>query len=110
MTLYFHLRILDIFIKLPIDFTLIIKPLTLRTKYHPMDIATEKDEVLKRFERVNDLSLIRAIKNLLDFGLRKQGDDDALEDSLARGQEESLRGEVTPHEEVMKEIRVRYKV
>ncbi len=36
-----------------------------------MNIATEKAEVLKRFENVNDLSLIRAIKNLLDLANKK---------------------------------------
>ena len=75
-----------------------------------MDIITEKAEVLKRFEMVNDISLIRAVKNLLDFGLREQLNDEALEASIDRGLKESLRGEVTQHEQVMKEIRARYMV
>ena len=75
-----------------------------------MNIATEKAEVLKRFEKVYDPSLIRAIKNLLDFGLSKQKtEDEALEASIDRGLEESKRGETRPHEQVMKEIRSRYK-
>lgn len=41
-----------------------------------MDIGAEKAEVLKRFENVNDLSLIKAIRNLLDFGLSKQQIED----------------------------------
>jgi hypothetical protein len=74
-----------------------------------MSIATEKAEVLKRFEKVYDPSLIRAIKNLLDFGLSKQKtEDEALEASIDRGLEESKRGETRPHEQVMKEIRSRY--
>lgn len=75
-----------------------------------MDFTTEKAEVLKRFEMVHDISLIRAIKNLLDFGLREQLDNEALEASIDRGLKESERGEVTPHEQVMKEIRARFKV
>lgn len=75
-----------------------------------MDIGAEKAEVLKRFEKVYDLSLIRAVKNLLDFGLSKQNaEDEALESSIDRGLQESQRGEVMPHEKVMKEIRDRYK-
>ena len=74
-----------------------------------MNIVAEKEEVLKRFEKVYDPSLIRAIKNLLDFGLSKQkAEDEALEASIDRGLEESRRGETRPHEEVMKEIRSRY--
>ena len=64
-----------------------------------MDGGAEKAEVLKRFEKVYDLSLIRAVKNLLDFGLSKQrAEDEALEASIDRGLNESLHGEVTPHE------------
>ncbi len=41
-----------------------------------MNTIAEKAEVLKRFEKVYDPSLIRAIKNLLDFGLSKQKTED----------------------------------
>lgn len=75
-----------------------------------MDIGAEKAEVLKRFEKVYDLSLVRAVKNLLDFGLSKQKtEDEALEASIDRGLKESQSGEVVPHLQVMKEIRDRYK-
>jgi predicted transcriptional regulator len=75
-----------------------------------MDIGAEKAEVLKRFERVHDLSLIRAVRNLLDFGLSKQkAEDEAMEASIDQGLKESLRGEVTPHEQVIEEVRARYK-
>ncbi len=75
-----------------------------------MDIGAEKAEVIKRFEKVYDLSLIRAVKNLLDFGISKQtAADEALEASIERGLKQSGLGEVTPHEDFMKEIRARYK-
>lgn len=75
-----------------------------------MDIGAEKAEVIKRVEKVYDLSLIRAIKNLLDFGLSKQETEDgAIEASIDRGLKESMNGEVLPHDQVMKEIRTRHK-
>jgi predicted transcriptional regulator len=75
-----------------------------------MDIGAEKAEVLKRFEKVYDLALIRAVKNLLDFGLSKQQlEDEELEASIDRGLKESQSGKVTPHQQVMKEVRDRYK-
>lgn len=76
-----------------------------------MDIGAEKAEVLKRFEKVYDLSLIRAVRNLLDFGLSKQQEssDEALEASIDKALKESERGEVIQHEQVIKEIRDRYK-
>lgn len=74
-----------------------------------MDISSEKAEVMKRFEQVHDISLIRVIKNILDFGLSKQSDDEALDTSIERGLNQSNKGEVRPHQQVMSEIRERYK-
>ena len=77
------------------------------TNKKAMDISSEKEEIMRRFEQIHDISLIRAIKNLLDFGLSKQ--DEALEASIDRSLNESKKGEVRPHEEVMAEIRSRFK-
>ncbi len=75
-----------------------------------MDIGGEKAEVLKRLEKVYDLSLIRAVRNLLDFGLSKrEGIDDGLEASIDKALKESANGDAVRNEEVMKEIRDRYK-
>jgi len=65
---------------------------------------------MKRFEQVYDASLIQAIKNLLDFGLSRQPEkDEALEASIDKGLSQSKNGEVREHQEVMKDIRARYK-
>jgi predicted transcriptional regulator len=75
-----------------------------------MDISAEKAEIIKRFEQVNDTSLIQAIKSLLDFGLSKQAErNEALEASIERGLNQSKNGEVKPHHQVMTELRARYK-
>ncbi len=75
-----------------------------------MDLASEKAEIVKRFEQVNDASLIQAIKSLLDFALGKQPEkDEALESSIAKGLKQSENGETRPHGEVMAEIRARFK-
>ncbi|MCB9226343.1 MAG: hypothetical protein H6578_04145 [Chitinophagales bacterium] len=36
-----------------------------------MDIKLEKDNIIKRFEKINDIDLIKAVKSLLDFGLKR---------------------------------------
>jgi len=76
-----------------------------------MNIAAEKEEIIRRFNLLNDASLINAIKNILDFGLSKQNfeNSDLLEASIKRGVEQSNRREVRPHDEVWPEIRNRYK-
>jgi predicted transcriptional regulator len=74
-----------------------------------MDISSEKAEIMRRFEQIHDLSLIQAIKSILDFGLRKQAENDAMEASIEKGLNQSEKGETRPHEQVMAEIRARYK-
>lgn len=39
-----------------------------------MELKSEKKELIKRLEQVNDLSLIQAIKHMLDFGLKHTGE------------------------------------
>jgi predicted transcriptional regulator len=74
-----------------------------------MDISSEKAEIMKRFEQIRDISLIRAIKTLLDFGLSKQADNEALSASIEKGLNESKKGTVKSHEDIMPKIRARYK-
>ena len=74
-----------------------------------MNIAAEKAMIIQRFNDVHDIALIKAIKNLLDFGISKQTEYDALEASIQRGIQQSINGEVRPHKEVWTEIRNRYK-
>jgi predicted transcriptional regulator len=76
-----------------------------------MDITTEKAEILKRLDQVNDLSLVSAVRNLLDFGLSKQAlENEVMENSINRGIQQAERGELRPHDEVIAEIRDRYKL
>jgi len=76
-----------------------------------MNIAAEKAEVIKSFEKVNDLPLVRAVKNLLDFAqTNQQKIDQALENSLDQGLKESLNSELEPHDVVMKDFRDQYKL
>lgn len=72
-----------------------------------MDISAEKAEIMRRFEEVNDVSLIRAIKSILDFGLSRQNREDDLNSSIDRAIADAENGMLRPHEEVMKELRER---
>lgn len=74
-----------------------------------MDVQLEKENIIARLESVNDESLIMTVKNLLDFALGKLEEDELFVESLQRGIKQSEAGEVTPHKEVMAEIRDRFK-
>ncbi len=76
-----------------------------------MDISAEKEDIIRRFKRVNDIDLIKAIKSMLDFALHKQEGEEhdaALEASIQRGIDQSEKGLGRPHEEVMADLRKRY--
>jgi tRNA A-37 threonylcarbamoyl transferase component Bud32 len=73
-----------------------------------MNIALEKEEIILRFNKVNDVALIKAIKNFLDFGMGTDNKE-TLEQALDIAMEQSRNREVRAHEEVIAEIRKKYK-
>ncbi len=72
-----------------------------------MNIATEKEEIIKRINQVKDETVIDAVKDLLDFA--QTINDDKLEAELEIAIKQSDNREVRPHEIVWSEIRNRYK-
>lgn len=75
-----------------------------------MDIQLTKEDIIKRFQQVNDESLILAFKNLLDYALSKETEDSQINSSIERGLTQSARGETKPHNEVMESFRQKYKI
>ncbi|MFP4091681.1 MAG: hypothetical protein ACLFUB_08975 [Cyclobacteriaceae bacterium] len=73
-----------------------------------MDIKAEKAALLEQLEQVEDPELIRAIKNMLDYGLKKQKTDPAFISSLKRALEQSDKEEGRPHKDVKQDFRNRY--
>jgi hypothetical protein len=72
-----------------------------------MNIQEERNELIRRVELIEDKSLIKTINSLLDFAFEKQNKN--LEESLARGLSQSLNDEGIAHENVMRDIREKYK-
>lgn len=73
-----------------------------------MDIRAEKAALVEQLEQVEDPDLILAIKNMLDYGLKKQGADPAFTNALNRALEQSNQGEGRSHEAVKEDFRNRY--
>ena len=74
-----------------------------------MDLQLEKAAIIRRLQKVNDESLIKTFKNLLDYALEREETDQLLEASIDRGLAQSARGEGRAHKEVMAEKREKYK-
>jgi len=72
-----------------------------------MNITAEKEEIIRRLNQVEDLSVIDAVKDLLDFA--QTMNDTRLEQELEIAIKESDNREVRPHNVVWAEIRNRYK-
>ena len=72
-----------------------------------MNIATEKEEIIKRINEVKDVSVIDAVKDLLDFA--QTMNDTKLDEELEIAVRQSDNREVRPHDVVWAEIRNRYK-
>lgn len=71
-------------------------------------MRSEKADIIRHLDQINDESVISAIKNIVDFVILKQKESDAtLEISLRNGLLQSERGETRPHEEVMADLRKR---
>ena len=81
-----------------------------------MSISLEKEEIIRQFNLVHDINVIRAIKSLLELGLQRQDsegeeeDKEALQASIQRGLHELENGMGIPHEQVMADLRKRYKL
>ena len=94
--------------------------------FFSMDIQLEKSLLLKRFEQINDIELIKALNSMLDFALpRLKSKDvpreieekktdwwDVLPEHVKAGIEEGLaeseRGEGIDHGEVMEMVKERF--
>ena len=72
-----------------------------------MNIAAEKEEIIKRISEMEDVSVIDAVKDLLDFA--QTANDTRLDEELGNAIKQSDNREVRPHDVVWAEIRNRYK-
>ena len=73
-----------------------------------MDLQTEKTELIKRLKKINDLSLIQAIKHMVDYGLKEKEGRISIEQynkELDEADAEIDAGEYLTHEQAVKEIR-----
>lgn len=75
-----------------------------------MNLTAEKAAVIKQLEKVDDLSLVIAVKHLLEYGTNHHAEqnDLLLEASIQKGLEDIKTNMLKPHSEIMENIRSRY--
>ena len=70
-----------------------------------MDLHAEKTALIKRLEKINDVSLIRVLKHMVDFGLQSSEERISLEQynkELDQAEGEMDQGEFYTQNEVEK--------
>ncbi len=72
-----------------------------------MDIDSERLLVIKQLEQVNDISLLKAVKHLIDYGLKNEGRISAEQynKELEEAEAEIDRGEYVTQEELTKQMK-----
>ena len=72
-----------------------------------MDINAEKALLIKELQQVEDLSLLRAIKAVLHYGLKSEGriSIEQYNREIEEAEAEIERGEFTTHEELKKQMK-----
>ena len=73
-----------------------------------MDIQTEKTQLIQQLKQINDIELIKALKNLMEYALGKEEKSKySIEDynqEIDNAEEEIRNGEVISHSDLMNSI------
>jgi predicted transcriptional regulator len=71
-----------------------------------MDIKLEKANLIKEIEKVNDISLIHALKSVLQYGLKKENiSTNQYNKEIEEADAEIEAGNFLVHEAALKEIK-----
>lgn len=72
-----------------------------------MDIKTEKEILISEIRQVEDISLLKAIKAVLHYGMKNEGriTIEQYNIELAEAENEIEKGHYTTHEELKKQMK-----
>ena len=71
-----------------------------------MDINAERKEIISELNRVNDISLLKAVKYILYYGLKKEGhiSEEDYNRELEEADDEISKGDYINHDDVKKQM------
>lgn len=72
-----------------------------------MDINIERELIIKELRLVEDISLLRALKYVLHYGLKKEGriSIEQYNSEMEEAENEVINGQFTTHEELKRQIK-----
>jgi len=71
-----------------------------------MDINAERQEIISELNRVSDISLLKAVKYILQYGLKKEGyiSEEDYNRELEEADDEISKGDFISHDDLKKEM------
>jgi hypothetical protein len=85
-----------------------MKSLSLGNKFlETMDINLERSQIIKELQQINDISLLKAVKHLIHYGLKNDGhiSIEQYNRELEEAEAEIDRGESITHDELKKQMK-----
>lgn len=73
-----------------------------------MDLQIIKETLIKRIESVEDIALLNALNNMVEYGLKKKETEPAFLASLEQSLEQSAHEGGKPHQEVIQDLHKKY--
>ncbi len=72
-----------------------------------MDINLERSQIIKELQQINDISLLKAVKHLIHYGLKNDGhiSIEQYNRELEEAEAEIDRGESITHDELKKQMK-----
>jgi predicted transcriptional regulator len=72
-----------------------------------MDINIERSLIIKELQQINDISLLKAIKHLVHYGLKNDGhiSIEQYNKEMEEAEAEIERGEFVSHEDLKKQMK-----
>lgn len=72
-----------------------------------MDINAERSLIIKQLQEINDISLLKAVKHLINYGLKNEGriSSEQYNRELEEAEAEIDRGEYISQEELKKQMK-----
>jgi hypothetical protein len=72
-----------------------------------MDINLERSLIIQEIQQIDDISLLRAVKHLIHYGLKNEGriSIEQYNRELEEAESEIERGEFTSHDDLKKQMK-----
>lgn len=79
----------------------------MQSSFKTMDINAERSLIIKELQKINDISLLKAVKHLIHYGLKNEGriSVEQYNKELEEAENEIEKGEFILHDDLKKQMK-----